>query len=68
MLILVIIFNTLMQLIDAYSEWYAWTLYAFAILAVVLTLRFQRQLTATMTALILAVPFVLVALGVLAGI
>jgi len=62
-LMLFVAFNTVMQLTDLYSEWYAWTMYALMVIAAFVVLRYQRQLTTTTSAIMLALPFVLAALG-----
>jgi len=62
-LMLFVAFNTTMQLTDLYSEWFAWTMYGLMVIAAFVVLRYQRRLTATISALLLALPFVLAALG-----
>jgi hypothetical protein len=60
---LFVAFNTTMQLADLYSEWFAWTMYGLMVIAAFAVLRYQRRLTATLSAILLALPFVLAALG-----
>jgi hypothetical protein len=67
-LIVLAMLNTLMQLANLYSEWFAWTLYGVAVVVIVVVLRFQQQLNSTVTAVLLAIPFVLAALAALIGI
>jgi hypothetical protein len=67
-LMLFVMFNTALQLFDRYSEWYAWTMYAVMVLAVFAVLRFQQQLPPSTSGLILSLPFVLAAIGVLLGV
>ena len=62
---LFVAFNTTMQLTDLYSEWFAWTMYGLMVIAAFVVLRYQRRLTALISAILLALPFVLAALGVL---
>jgi hypothetical protein len=62
-LMLFVAFNTVMQLSDLYSEWFAWVMYGRMVIAAFVVLRYQRRLTATFSAIILALPFVLAALG-----
>ncbi len=64
-LMVFVIINTLMQLVDTYSEWYAWTLYGVMVAAVFVVLRYQQRLAVIPSAAILAIPFVLVLLGAL---
>ena len=60
--------NTVGGVMDLYSEWYAWALYALMVVLVAVVLRYQSRLSTGMRTGILAVPFVLAALGVLIGI
>ncbi len=53
--------------LDAYSEWYGWTLFAITLALAAFVLRFQ-QLSTTLAVTLLAVPVVLAAVGVLVGI
>jgi hypothetical protein len=64
-LMLFVAFNTVMQFTDLYSEWFAWTMYGLIVIAAFVVLRYQRRITATIAALLLALPFVLAALGML---
>jgi positive regulator of sigma E activity len=64
-LIVFVVVNTSMQLLNTYSEWFAWTLYALMVAAVFVVLRYQQRLTAQVSAALLALPFVLAALGAL---
>ncbi len=64
-LMLFVAFNTTLQLADLYSEWFAWTMYGVMVIAAFVVLRPQRRLTATISAILLALPFVLAALGAL---
>lgn len=64
-LMLFVVVNTAMQLFNSYSEWLAWALYALMVVAVFVALRYQQRLTTTASAALLALPFVLAALGAL---
>lgn len=66
-LMLFVIFNTSLQLVNRYSEWVAWALYALMVVVVFGVLRFQGRLTPLNTALILALPFVLGLIAALLG-
>lgn len=60
--------NTVMAgVLDYYSEWVAWTVLGLTIVLIAIALRFQQRLSATATAALLAVPFVLAALGAIIG-
>jgi|GEM_PF-5150200 len=60
--------NTLMQLLNTYSEWLAWVVYAIALLTVFYTLRFQGTLSSRAMTGVLAIPFIVVVLGALLGV
>ena len=67
-LMLFVAFNTALQLLDQYSEWFAWVLYAVMVAAVAAVLYFQQRLSLAVSLLILALPFVLGLIGVLLGV
>ncbi|HEY0739165.1 MAG TPA: hypothetical protein VGD69_29865 [Herpetosiphonaceae bacterium] len=68
MLMLFVVFNTSLQLLDQYSEWFAWMLYAVMVAISFAVLRFQQRLGLTVTLLLLALPFVLGLVGVFLGV
>lgn len=68
MLMLFVVFNTSLQLLDQYSEWFAWVLYAVMVTISAAVLRFQQRIGLLVTLLILALPFVLGLIGVLLGV
>ncbi|HEY0738358.1 MAG TPA: hypothetical protein VGD69_25795 [Herpetosiphonaceae bacterium] len=68
MLMLFVVFNTSLQLLDQYSEWFAWLLYAVMVAISFAVLRFQGRLGLLVTLLLLALPFVLGLVGVLLGV
>lgn len=68
MLMLFVVFNTSLQLLDQYSEWFAWVLYAVMVAIAAAVLRFQQRIGLLVTLLILALPFVLGLVGVLLGV
>ncbi|HEY0606115.1 MAG TPA: hypothetical protein VGD58_24540 [Herpetosiphonaceae bacterium] len=68
MLMLFVVFNTSLQLLDQYSEWFAWLLYAVMVAISFAVLRFQQRLSLLVTLLLLALPFVLGLVGVLLGV
>lgn len=67
-LMLFVVVNTSMQLLNTYSEWFAWALYGLMLVVVFVALRYQQRLTGAASAAILALPFVLALLGVVVGI
>lgn len=67
-LMLFVAFNTSLQLLDRYSEWLAWVLYAVMVVAAVAVLYFQQRLGLLSSLLILALPFVLGLIGVFLGV
>ena len=67
-LMLFVAFNTALQLLDQYSEWFAWVLYAVMVAATAAVLYFQQRLSLVVSLLILALPFVLGLIGVLLGV
>lgn len=67
-LMLFVAFNTSLQLLDRYSEWLAWVLYAVMVAAAVAVLYFQQRLGLLSSLLILALPFVLGLIGVFLGV
>lgn len=67
MLMLFVVFNTSLQLLDQYSEWFTWVLYAVMVSISGAVLYFQRRLSLLVTLLLLALPFVLGLVGVLLG-
>ena len=67
-LMLFVAFNTALQLLDQYSEWFAWVLYAVMVAATAAVLYFQQRLSLGISLLILALPFVLGLIGVLLGV
>lgn len=67
-LMLFVAFNTSLQLLDGYSEWVAWVLYAVMVVAAVAVLYFQQRLTLLVSLLILALPFVLGLIGLFLGV
>ncbi|MBV9789649.1 MAG: hypothetical protein JOZ51_15790 [Chloroflexi bacterium] len=67
-LMLFVAFNTALQLLDQYSEWFAWVLYAVMVAAVAAVLYFQQRLSLAVSLLILALPFALGLIGVLLGV
>ena len=65
MLVLFVIFNTLMNLLGYYRQWFAVATYSVELVCLALALRYQRRLTVVALAALLLVPFA-VALVVLA--
>jgi hypothetical protein len=57
--------NTFLEVANYYNEVMAWTVAAVATISVVIAFRMQRHATATQLSGLFAVPFVLMALGVL---
>lgn len=67
-LALVITANTIMQLVDRYSEWLAWIVYAISVLVVVLALRLQAHMSLLQLGMLLIMPFVVIGLAALIGV
>lgn len=66
MIILVVMVNALCAFVfELYPEWVAWCTYALAALVMFVVLRYQQRLTTTLTAALMALPFVVSLLAVL---
>ncbi len=66
-LALVIAVNTVMQLVDRYSEWLAWVVYGVSALVVVFALRLQARISLLQLGMLLIMPFVVIGLAALIG-
>lgn len=64
---LVFVNITLGASLGLYGPWFAWTVFGFGVVVVVLVLRFQQRLGATARWALLALPFLVAAAGALIG-
>lgn len=64
---LIMVNNLLSGILKLYAEWYAWTITGVAVVVIVTALRFQGRLSTGVLLALLALPFVLAALGAILG-